>query len=1149
MTILCLTTGLVLATQSVSAPAPALVTTMTTARAPARAGYYRFPAIHNDVVVFVAEGDLWRSSASGGAANRLTTHLAEETNPSISPDGRTLAFTARYEGPAEVYTMPIEGGLPKQHTWEGIGATVVGWTSDGRILYTTRRYSTLPNAQLVAVDPRTNERKLIPLAQASDGSYDAAGVLYFTRLPWQGSYTKRYKGGTAQNIWRWGVAGVSGVTGVSGNGQVAGRDEAQPLTADYRGTSKNPMWWSGRVYFASDREGQRNCSTVAGKQECDWKAGIMNLWSMREDGTDVRQHTFHTDYDIQTPALQDGRVVYQQGADLWLLDIRGNAATTAKAATGSAPAPSPASAQPQRLNITLSTDFDHLRDRWVKRPVEWLSDFHISPTGDRVALIARGQLFIAPAGPSGRMIEYRGQSATRYREAHFMPDGKSLVVLSDQSGEVELWKLAANGLGEGEQLTKDAKILRWDAYPSPDGKSIAHYDKNQELFVYDVTNKRDRRIATNAYGGFRDIRWSPDGKFLTYSTVAPNQLLQVFAYELASNKTTALTSDRYDSHGATWSADGNWLFFLSDRTFNSSVFSPWGSRQPEPYYDDQTKIYGVQLRPGAKWPFAAKTELDADERAGARADSARAESQRPQASAAAPTTAPALEGALTRVFEVPVPAGNYGALSADGRRLYYVSRDERNTGGKTSIQSIEIASNAKPEEFAADVGGYELSADNTKVLFRKGNELYVVAAGAKAPANLAESRVNLDGWTFALERQDELQSLFVDAWRLERDYFYDPGMHGVDWKAMRTKYAPLAARVTDRSELNDVIAQMVGELSALHIFVRGGDQRAGQDTIIPASLGAVLEKDQARGGWRVAHIYRADPDIPDELSPLAKPDVAMADGDVIVAINGVSTLSVEHPGVLLNNRVGKQVLLTVRGAGAERQVIVVPISMGRENDLRYDEWEYTRRLLVDSISGGKVGYVHLRAMGAGNMSEFTREYYPVFDRGALIMDMRNNTGGNIDSWVLEKLMRKPWFYWAPRVGEPYWNMQFAFRGPMITVVNEFSASDGEAFPEGFRRLGMGKIVGTRTWGGEIWLSGNNFLADRGVATAAETGVYGPDGEWLIEGHGVDPDVVVDNLPRATFLGRDEQLLAAVRAMMVEIEKNPNPVPKPRGYRK
>ncbi|MGH7459860.1 MAG: S41 family peptidase, partial [Longimicrobiales bacterium] len=754
MTLLCLTTGLLLSSGAV-APAPV-----------ANGGYYRFPALHNEVVVFVAEGDLWKVPVSGGPATRLTTHLAEETNPAISPDGRTIAFTARYEGPAEVYTMPIEGGLPKQHSWEGVGATVVGWTPDGRILYMTRRYATLPNAQLVAVQPGTNERTLVPLAQAADGSYDRGGALYFTRLPWQGSYTKRYKGGTVQNVWKW-----NGQTGSRAGGQV---DEAVPLTSDYRGTSKNPMWWNGRVYFASDRTGQKECSGSGVSAKCDWRAGVMNLWSMREDGSDVQQHTAHTDYDIQSPALHDGRIVYQQGADLWLVDVRGNAAIALKAASGSAPAAAPASGQPQRLNITLASDAEHLRDRWVKRPIEWLNDFHVSPNGDRVTLIARGQLFIAPVGTGGRMVEFLGQSATRYREAHFLPDGKSLIVLSDKSGEVELWKVAANGAGEPEQLTRDAKILRWDAFPSPDGKFIAHHDKNQELFVYDVASKRDRRIAQNANGGFRDLRWSPDSKYLAYSASAPNQLSRVWAYDLAGNKNVPLTSDRYDSYGGTWSSDGNWLYFVSDRTFNSSVFSPWGSRQPEPYFDDQSRIYAVQLRAGAKWPFAQKTELDSDTTGGV------GERGRGEGSAAAPAAVAAavdFERALTRVFEVPVPAGNYGALQTDGKRLYYVSREERNTGGKTTIQSLEISSTGKPEEFTADVGGFELSADGKKMLFRKQNDLYVVPAGAKAPASLTESRLDLSGWTFALERKDELQSLFVDAWRLERDYFYDPDMH------------------------------------------------------------------------------------------------------------------------------------------------------------------------------------------------------------------------------------------------------------------------------------------------------------------------------------------------------------------------------------
>jgi tricorn protease len=337
---------------------------------------------------------------------------------------------------------------------------------------------------------------------------------------------------------------------------------------------------------------------------------------------------------------------------------------------------------------------------------------------------------------------------------------------------------------------------------------------------------------------------------------------------------------------------------------------------------------------------------------------------------------------------------------------------------------------------------------------------------------------------------------------------------------------------------------MVGELSALHIFVRGGDVREGPEDVTTPSLGAVLTRDAGAGGWRVTHVYAADPDLPGDVAPLARPGVDVAEGDVILAIDGVTTADLPDPAMLLRNKADKQVLLRVRAGGtrAERDVIVTPITPQRAGDLRYDEWEYTRRLRTDSLGRGRLGYVHLRAMGGGNMAEWERDYYPVYDREGLIIDVRHNRGGNIDSWILGKLLRRIWFYWQPRVGEPYWNMQYAFRGPMVVLVDERTASDGEAFAEGFRRLGLGKVIGTRTWGGEIWLSSSNFLADRGIATAAETGVYGPERTWLIEGWGVEPDVVVDNLPHATFHGADQQLDAAVDYLLKELAERPVTTP-------
>jgi tricorn protease len=376
-------------------------------------------------------------------------------------------------------------------------------------------------------------------------------------------------------------------------------------------------------------------------------------------------------------------------------------------------------------------------------------------------------------------------------------------------------------------------------------------------------------------------------------------------------------------------------------------------------------------------------------------------------------------------------------------------------------------------------------------------------------------------------------------------------MNGIDWVAERARYATLVDRVTDRAELSDILAQMVGELSALHIFVYGGDFRAGVDSVLPASLGARLLRDEARGGYVVEHVFRADPDVPSALAPLSRYGVDVRDGDVIVAVNGTPTLSVPDIGALLRNQSDRQILVRVKpkSGGAPRDVVVSPITQQRETELRYAEWEYTRRLAVEERGKGDIGYVHLRAMGGSDIAQWARDFYPAFDRQALIVDVRHNRGGNIDSWILEKLMRKAWFYWQGRIGDPTWNMQYAFRGHVIVLTDESTASDGEAFAEGFRRLGLGKVLGTRTWGGEIWLSSSNFLVDRGIATAAETGVYGPEGQWLIEGHGVDPDIVVDNEPHATYEGRDAQLDAAMAYLAAEIKAHPVPVPPPPVYPK
>ena len=1073
-------------------------------------GYYRFPAIHGDTIVFTAEGDLWRAPVSGGIAQRLTTHPGTESHAAISPDGTMVAFSAEYEGPTEVYTMPLAGGLPVRQTFEGGRAIVAGWAPGAQVLYATEWFSTLPNWQLATVDPKNGQKRVLPLAQANQATFQPdSNVMFFTRFAKQGSSTKRYQGGWIESLWRF----------------AEGEPEAKPLTSDFKGTSRNPMWWEDRIYFASDRD------------------GIMNLWSMRPDGSDLKQLTRHQEHDVKTPSLHSGRIAYQHGAELRLYDI--------------------ASGQDSVLDIRLASDFDQQRERWVKKPLDYLTSAHASPTGDRLVLTARGQVFVAPV-EQGRFVEIARKADVRYRNARFMPDGKSLIALSDETGELEFWRYPANGVGAATRLTTNSTRFRFEGVPSPDGKRLAWSDKDKKFWVHDIESGVTTLVAdASKRDAFGDFAWSPDSQWLAYQDTASNMVQQIHVYNVTNQARGTVTTDRVESFSPAWSPDGKWLYFLSDRELRSLVSSPWGPRQPEPFFTETTKIYAIALTKDQRWPFAPKDELQPEkpdekkdekkEKNGDETDKSKAsdpekateekpESKPGDKKAKGVTVSIELEGLSSRLFEVPVPAGNYRSLEVTAKHLLWVAQD---TGfkGTSHLKQLEITNkDPKPKTLVEDIRSYEKTADGKKLLVRKGENFHIIAADAAAPAKL-EDKVNLDGWTFSINPREEWRQIYVESWRMMRDYFYDEAMHGVDWPAMRAKYLPLVERVSDRSELGDVISEMVGELSTLHIFVRFGDQREAPDQIKTASLGARLVRDEGAGGWRVDHIYRTDPDYPDQFAPLLRPGVQVGEGDVITAINGRSTLEVAHPEMLLRNQAGKQVLLDVkpRAGGEVRQVIVQPVSTERESGLRYDEWELTRRERVEDLGRGQIGYVHLRAMGTQDMAQWAREFFPVFQRQGLIIDVRHNRGGNIDSWILSRLLRRAWFYWQPRVGDPFWNMQYAFRGHITVLCNERTASDGEAFSEGFKRLGLGKVIGTRTWGGEIWLSAQRWLVDSGMASAAEMGVYSPEGTWLIEGIGVEPDILVDNLPHATFKGEDAQLEAAVKHLQELIENDPRPV--------
>lgn len=1045
-------------------------------------GYFRFPALTDDGIVFTAEGDLWRVPMRGGDATRLTSLAGEESHAAISPDGRSLAFSASFEGATEVYVMRLDVTQPPVRlTYESGAAIVAGWTPAGEILYTTRRHAELPDMHLARLDPETRQVSLLPLALASDGSFDAAGrTVFFTRFPFHGSFTKRYRGGGAQSIWRY----------------TLGDDEAAPLTSGYRGTSRSPMAWKGRVHFASDRD------------------GTMNLWSMDEHGGDLRQLTDHAGFDVQSPSLRNGRIAYQLGADLRVLDLTNG--------------------EDVLVPVRLTGLPERPRDRVIESPAEWVTSAHLSPTGDHLVLTARGQVFVAPV-KKGPVVLAAGEPGVRYRDARFMPDGRTLFALSDRSGEFEVWTLPTDAGMSPRAMTSGATMTRRDVVASPDGRLIAHQDSDLRLWIHDVRTGEGHIVATSTKGTFRDVRWSADGQWLAYVAVGANGVSRIWLHGVADRQTRPVTTDRFDSHSPAWSPDGAWLYFLSERTFENAVASPWGPRQPEPFFDRQTRVYQLALRKGLRSRFATRAERDVPARDPLAALVASGEGQ-----GSLPVPSIDFDGLEDRLTEVPLVPGNYSSLETDGKRLYFLSW-EAAASPRRLLRVMPIDDRRMLDTLVSNVDRYELSLDRSALLVERGDNRYVLPADGSTPDELARTRVSLAEWTMTVRPHDEWRQIFVDAWRLQRDGFYDRGMHGVDWDAARRRYEPLVNRVTDRAELSDLIGQMVGELSALHMFVRGGDLTSGEPVAM-ASLGATLERDAGRGGYRITRIFRGDPDLPSERGPLSDAHADVREGDVITAIDGVSVLPAADIQLLLRDAVGREVRLRVVAGdtGVVRDVTVRPISMRREADLRYREWQVARRRHVEASSDGRIGYLHLRAMTADDMGEWQRAFYPVHTRPGLIIDLRRNTGGNIDSWLLSRLLRQAWFFWQPRVGDASPNMPYAYRGHVVVLVDQETASDGEAFAEGVRRLGLGIVIGTRTWGGEIWGSGGNALLDRGVAAVPDTGVFSADGEWLIEGHGVDPDIVVDNLPHATFTGRDAQLDAAVAYLRQRMHDAPVP---------
>jgi tricorn protease len=1076
--------------------------------AAAEEGFYQYPSARGNVLVFASEGDLWRTARDGGSAVRLTNHPAEESEAHISPDGKWVAFSASYDSERDVYVMPLAGGTPRRLTFEGGFVQTIGWTPDGRVIFASRLAGGGNGEVLYTIAPEGGAATPIPLWRATAATFGSDGrTLFFAR---RGLYARArdnavlYRGGGMEQLWRWTMGSDA---------------EATRLLADFGAPIRNPMAAGGRIWFVSD------------------KSGKDALWSAAEDGSDVRQ----VSPDLPFPVLQasiDGDAAFlQNGADIHAVSL----------ATGAV----------RKLAIDLVTDREQTRARALGEPLKQLEAARISPGGETVAITARGRVALA-APKQLRRVEFAVPMEARARQAVLgAKDGRAYMIL-DSGDRGDIVAMAADGTGAPVAITKGYDAHIWSFAAAPGGKTLVVWDKLARLQKVDVATGRVTLLAQNATGDdapFSGLAFSPDGTMIAYAeTSSANgaNTSDIYVQNLATGERVKATSSKYNDYAPAFAHDGAWLYFISDRNFAPTPGSPWGDRNMGVAFPDRGEIYALQLDPKAKFRLREDNELtmsDADrEKREAAADEAVAAKGKDKDKDEAAKTAdkPAtivLTGLAERLYKVPAKPGVGGQLFANAKFLYTRRGDD--------VVTIAIdKSDAKEEVFAKGALDFALAADGKTAMVASGSPakpvLALVPAEAKMPDKLAPYIVRLDDWRLVVDPRAEWRQMFVDAWRMHRDFAYDPGLRGVNWNAVRQAHEPMLARIGHRAELNTILGLMAAQLGILHSQVRGGDLPGDGENPDMAFLGASYTPVAA--GLRIDRILRSEDDLVALRPPLRRPGVDVREGDVIRLVDGRPVASLGDLRLALAAKAGQQVRLDLARGTRNFSTIVEPMTLQGLQTASYLDHVEAKRAATAQLSGGQIGYISLRAMGSDDVASFARDWFPQLDKPGLIIDVRNNNGGNIDSIIVAMLMRRAWAFWArpDGTGIPTTNMQNAYRGHVAVLIDERTYSDGETFAGAVKALGLAPLIGQRTAGAGIWLSDRNRLADNGGVRIAENAQYSIDGRWIVEGYGIAPDYAVDNPPLASFRGEDAQLGAAVALLKDKIARAPVPalVPQP-----
>jgi tricorn protease len=1077
------------------------------AMAPEEARVLRFPAIHGDKIVFTYAGDLYLVPASGGIARKLTSHHGYEAFPRFSPDGRFIAFTGEYDGNREVYLIPAEGGIPVRLTYTpvlsrddisdrmGPNNIVMGWTPDGeKIIFRSRmREWNDFNGQLYLVSRQGGLPEQLPLPRGGFCSFSPDGQkLAYNRIFREFRTWKRYRGGMADDIWIYDFK-TRKIENITNNPAL----------------DIMPMWSGDKIYFLSDRdENQR-----------------MNLYVYELATKQTRKLTDFKDFDIKFPSLGPEAIVFECGGHIYRFDLKSERTT--------------------RVPVIIADDQVTGRTEIVK-VAERIHTFDISPDGQRAVFGARGDVFTVPKkyGPTRNLTQTPG---IHERNVRWSPDGRWIAYISDRTGREEIYIIPQDGSGPERQLTRGGDTYKYNLLWSPDSQKILWDDRAFRLNYVDIKTGEVVEVVKAKAWEIDSYAWSPDSRWIAYARPEVEGMTRLYLYSVETRKTYEVTDAWYNSYSPAFSSDGRYLFFVSDRDFNP-VYSRTEFNHA---YLAMSRIYLVTLSAAEKSPFEPKSdEVAVPQEATSASEASKGEvkekaGRESQSSSARPAEKKEVspikvdpEGINQRIIALPIEVADYSRLASAGDRLYYLKRKPLDQKSYLCFYDLK---NQEEKELGT-IDAFVISADQKKMLVRQERSYAIIDLPSSAIK--IEEKLDLSGLEVVLDRRAEWKQIFEECWRQMKDFFYDPNLHGVDWEGVKRKYQPLAEAVNHRADLTYVIGEMIGELNAGHTYVGGGDVPQVK-RISVGMLGAQLVRD-ASGYYQIKKILKGQNWDKNLRSPLTEVGLNVREGDFILAVNGRSVKEMNNIYEALVNTAGKQVRLKINSRPEEkgaREITIIPIE--NENALYYYNWVESKREIVDKATGGQVAYVHIPDMGVRGLNEFVKQFYPQLRKKALIVDVRGNGGGNVSPMIIERLAREVHMVDIARGGMPTPDPEALLWGPKICLIDEFSASDGDIFPYRFRKMNLGKLVGKRTWGGVIGIRGTLPLLDGGFLNKPEFATYGLEGQWIIEGHGVEPDIYVDNDPAREFEGIDDQLNKAIELILEELktkEKKLPPVP-------